>query len=48
MKGWKRGSPVDILVISPELELMGRQPVNELFSSGDIVQNYLAFLSKIP
>lgn len=46
MKGWKRGSPVDILVISPELELMGRQPVNELFSisSGDIVQNYLAFL----
>ena len=44
MKGWKRGSPVDILVISPELELMGRQPLNELFSSGDIVQNYLAFL----
>ena len=44
MKGWKRGSPVDVLVISPELELMGRQPVNELFSSGDIGQNYLAFL----
>lgn len=44
MKGWKKRSPVDILVISPELELMGKQPLNELFSSGDIVQNYLAFL----
>ena len=44
MKGWKKRSPVDVLVISPELELMGRQPVNELFSSGDIVQSYLAFL----
>ena len=44
MKGWKKRSPVDALVISPELELMGRQPVNELFSSGDIFQNYLAFL----
>ncbi len=48
MKGWKRGSPVDILVIAPELELMGRQPVNELLSisSGGIVQNYLAFLQE--
>lgn len=27
---WKRLSPVDSLVISPALELMGRQPVNEL------------------
>ena len=44
MKGWKKRSPVDILVISPELKLMGKQPLNELFSSGDIVQNYLAFL----
>ena len=46
MKGWKKRSPVDVLVISPELELMGRLPVNELFSSGDIVQNYLAFLQE--
>ena len=34
-KGWKTGSqkssPVDCLIISPELELMGRQPVNEFF-----------------
>ena len=34
IKGWemgsKKGSPVDCLVISPEFELMGRQPVNEL------------------
>ena len=29
-QGWKRHSPVDCLIISPELELMGRQPVNEL------------------
>lgn len=27
---WKRLSPVDSLVISPALELMGRQPINEL------------------
>lgn len=34
IKGWETGSkkpsPVDCLVISPEFELMGRQPVNEL------------------
>lgn len=34
IKGWKTGSkkssPVDCLVISPEFELMGKQPVNEL------------------
>ena len=30
VRAWKRHSPVDCLVISPELELMGRQPVNEL------------------
>ena len=30
VQGWKKHSPVDCLVISPELELMGRQPVNEL------------------
>ena len=30
IQGWKKHSPVDSLVISPALELMGRQPVNEL------------------
>ena len=34
MKGWKTGSkkssPADCFVISPSLELMGRQPVNDL------------------
>ena len=34
MKGWKTGSkkssPADCFVISPDLELMGRQPVNDL------------------
>ena len=29
--GSKKASPVDCLVISPELELMGRQPINELY-----------------
>ena len=36
IRGWKTGSkkasPVDCLVISPELELMGRQPINELYN----------------
>ena len=31
MKGWKEHSPVDCLIISPDLELMGRQLVNELY-----------------
>ena len=30
VNGWQLHSPVDCLVISPELELMGRQLVNEL------------------
>lgn len=33
ISGWKRYSPVDCLVISPDLELMGRQPVNELLNA---------------
>ena len=33
VQAWKRHSPTDCLVISPELELMGRQPVNELSRS---------------
>ena len=28
--GWQQGSPVDCLVISPDLKLLGRQPVNEI------------------
>ena len=32
ISGWKPDSPVDSLVLSHELELMGRQPVNELIS----------------
>ena len=43
MKGWKKNSPADSLVISPKLELMGRQPVNELFAT-DLAQRYLMFL----
>ncbi len=44
MKGWKEKSPSDSLIISPEFELMGRQPVNELLFSGDWVKRYLTFL----
>ena len=44
MKGWKKRSPSDSLVISPELELMGRQPVNEI--SGDWAEGYLTFLKE--
>ena len=55
MKGWKTGSkkssPADCFVISPDLELMGRQPVNDL---GDDSRNrglrayayYLTFLKE--
>lgn len=30
MEGWTEGSPVDCLVISPELDVMGKQRVNEI------------------
>ena len=43
MKGWKKHSPVDCLIISPEFEVMGRQPVNELFGA-DMSKRYLTFL----
>ena len=43
MDSWKKGSPVDCLVISPQFELMGRQPVNELRGSSSI-PSYLTFL----
>ena len=45
VQGWKRHSPVDCLIISPELELMGRQPVNELPSRNKAAQ-YHFFLSE--
>ncbi len=43
---WKKHSPVDCLIISPTLELMGRQPVNELLAQGyfALAQNYHTFL----
>ena len=44
--GWKDGSPVDCLVISPQFEVMGRQPVNELLFGGDTVGRYLTFLQE--
>ncbi len=45
IKGWKEGSPVDCLVISPEFEVMGRQPVNEIgWSNG--VAFYMNFLQE--
>ena len=43
MKGWKKGSPADSLVISPAFELMGRLPVNERYRQ-EPVQEYLMFL----
>jgi hypothetical protein len=46
INGWKPGSPVDCLVVSPELELLGRQPVNELLSFGSrSVEKYKEFLT---
>ena len=39
IKGWKTGSktgsPVDCLVISPQFELMGKQPANELLKDSE-------------
>ena len=45
MKGWKKHSPADSLVISPKLELMGRLPVNEA-SYRNLVDHYLTFLKR--
>ena len=45
MKGWKKNSPSDSLVISSEFELMGRQPVNEL-PGANKAQYYLTFLKE--
>ena len=46
MKGWKKFSPADSLVISPELELMGRLPVNERASPYNGAKGYLLFLQE--
>ena len=45
MKGWKKNSPSDSLILSPDLELMGRMPVNELLGSF-MIQDYLTFLKE--
>ena len=46
VRAWKRLSPVDCLVISPALELMGRQPVNELsrYNRHKRAEHYRLFL----
>ena len=46
MKGWKKHSPADSLVISPEFELMGRLPVNERTSPYNGATGYLLFLQE--
>lgn len=47
MSGWKKGSPVDCLIISPQFEVMGRQSGNDLlFTGGDISRRYLTFLQE--
>ena len=43
IQGRKQYSPVDCLIISPELELLGRQPVNEL-TSKNVSKSYRTFL----
>ena len=49
MKGWKKGSPVDCLVISPDFELKGKLPLNEysknaLDGGRTAAENYRLFL----
>ena len=51
VNGWQLHSPVDCLVISPELELMGRQLVNELSQDSrdrglSEMEGYRLFLSE--
>ena len=43
MQGRKQYSPADCLIISPELELLGHQPVNEL-ASKNASKDYRTFL----
>ena len=44
MKGWKKHSPADTLVLTPELELLGRLPVNERTAPYNGAKGYQAFL----
>ncbi len=46
MKGWKKHSPADTLVLSPELELLGRLPVNERSRPYNGAQGYQLFLKE--
>ncbi len=46
MKGWKKKSPADSLVLSTEFELMGRLPVNERISPYNGANGYLLFLTE--
>ena len=46
MKGWKKHSPADSLVLSTDLELMGRLPVNERSSPYNDAKGYLLFLQE--
>ncbi len=47
MKGWKKHSPVDCLIISPQFEVMGRQPANKLhLVGGNTTRHYLTFLQE--
>lgn len=45
MEGWKKHSPSDSLILSPDRELMGRQPVNDLLGT-NMGQRYLTFLKE--
>lgn len=45
MEGWKKHSPSDSLILSPDRELMGRQPVNDLIGT-NMGQRYLTFLKE--
>ncbi|MDE0686605.1 MAG: hypothetical protein OXI61_00380 [Candidatus Poribacteria bacterium] len=45
MEGWKKHSPSDSLILSPDRDLMGRQPVNDLIET-NMGQRYLTFLKE--
>ena len=46
VKGWKEHSPADSLVLSPDLELMGRLPVNDRQPPYNGAKGYLLFLQE--
>ena len=46
MKGWKKRSPADTLVLSSELELLGRLPVNDRSAPYNGAKGYLLFLTE--